>query len=65
METISIILIVLASVAVIGVLVMGLYSMVRGGEYAKKHGNKFMQYRVYLQGLALALLALAYFSAQG
>lgn len=55
----------MACIAVLGVLGVGMFSMVRGGEFNKKHGNKLMQYRVVLQGLALALLALAYFSAQG
>jgi hypothetical protein len=50
----------LASVA--GVLGLGLYSMIKGGDFNKKYGNKLMQYRVMLQGVALALLALAYFT---
>lgn len=64
MNTFSTILILLACAAVLGVLVVGLIAMIKGGEFNKKYGNKMMQYRVYLQGLALALLALAYFSSQ-
>jgi hypothetical protein len=52
---------VLAMLAVLGALGLGLFSFVKGGEFNKKHGNKLMQARVMLQGLALALLALAYF----
>lgn len=48
-------------VCVLGVLALGIFSMARGGAFNKKYGNKLMQARVYLQGLALALLALAYF----
>lgn len=64
MKTLSIILMLLACAAVLAVLVVGLIAMIKGGEFNKKYGNKLMQYRVYLQGLALALLALAYFSSQ-
>ena len=55
---------ILAGLATLGVLVIGLFSMIKGGEFNKKHGNKLMQARVMLQGVALAMLALAYFSAQ-
>ena len=40
-------------------LVVGLASMVKGGEFNKKYGNKLMRWRVTLQGLALALFVLA------
>jgi hypothetical protein len=53
----------LAMLSVLAVLVLGLISMIKGGEFNKKYGNKLMQARVGLQGLALALLALAYFSS--
>lgn len=55
----------LAMLSVLAVLGMGIFSMVKGGEFNKKHGNKLMQARVMLQGLALGLLALAYFTSQG
>ncbi|MGB4106879.1 MAG: twin transmembrane helix small protein [Alphaproteobacteria bacterium] len=55
---------VLAALAVLGVLVVGIISMVRGGEFNKKYGNKLMRARVILQGVALAMLALAYFTSQ-
>ena len=53
-----------AMLAVAGVMILGIFSMAKGGEFNKKYGNKIMQARVWLQGLALALLALAYFSSQ-
>ncbi len=59
------ILALLAMLSVVGVLVVGIFSMVKGGEFNKKYGNKLMQARVYLQGLALVLLALAYFASKG
>ncbi len=37
--------------------------MIKGGEFNKKYGNRLMQARVVLQGVALACFALAYFSS--
>lgn len=64
MNTSFAILAVLAMLSVLGVLALGLYSMLKGGAFNDKHGNHLMQARVYLQALALALLALAYFASQ-
>jgi Hypoxia induced protein conserved region len=55
----------LAMVCVVGVLIIGLFSMVKGGAFNEKYGNKLMQARIALQGLALMLLALAYFTSKG
>ena len=55
---------IVAGLAVFGALGLGLFSMVKGGEFNKKYGNRIMQARVTLQGVALLMLALAYFSAQ-
>lgn len=55
---------ILAAFSVLGVLILGLFSMMKGGEFNKKHGNKLMQLRVTLQGVALALFALAYLTSQ-
>ncbi len=49
----------------VGVIMgLGIFSMAKGGEFNKKYGNKLMQARVWLQGLTLALLALAFFLSQ-
>lgn len=40
-------------------LVVGIIGMVKGGEFNKKYGNKLMQARVWMQGLALAMFVLA------
>lgn len=64
MNTFFIISAVIAGLAVVGVMGLGMFSMVKGGEFNKKHGNRLMQLRVTLQGVALLMLALAYFSAQ-
>lgn len=63
MNTFTIIALVIALLAVTGVMVLGIFSMAKGGEFNKKYGNKLMRLRVMLQGLALALLAVAYFSS--
>ena len=55
---------IIAMLAVLGVLVIGIVSMVKGGEFNKKYGNKLMQARVMLQGLALLLLFLAFVTSQ-
>ena len=56
-------MIVLAMLATIGALGMGIGSMVRGGEYDRKHGTQFMFARVGLQGVTLALLLIALLAA--
>lgn len=53
-----------AMLAALGALVLGLISMVKGGDFDKKYANKLMQARVILQALALFLLALAFFTSQ-
>lgn len=65
MNTLFIICAAIASLAVLGVMGLGILALAKGGEFNKKHGNKLMRLRVSLQGLALAMLALAYFSSQG
>ena len=50
----------LGSVAV--VLIMGIYTLFRGGNTSKKYSNKLMQLRVLLQFIAVIVLVLmAYF----
>jgi hypothetical protein len=56
---------VLAGLSVLAVMVLGIFSMAKGGKFNEKYGNKLMQARVILQGVALLMLALAYFSSQG
>jgi ABC-type Na+ efflux pump permease subunit len=56
MEYILPVLFVVAMLGVLGVLAMGVISMVRGGD--PRRSNKLMQSRVLLQGLALLIFAL-------
>lgn len=49
---------VLAMIAVLGVLGTGLVTMVRGKDVTGEKSNKLMWWRVYLQAAAIALFAL-------
>lgn len=49
----------LAMLATLGVLVLGLLSMVKGGEFNRRYANQLMRWRVGLQAVALVLFALA------
>jgi len=52
--------ILLGSVAV--VLLLGIYTLFKGGDTSKKYSNKLMQLRVLLQFIAvIVLVLLAYF----
>ena len=53
------ILMILAMLAVLGALALGIFSMVKGGEFAKKYGNRLMQARVWLQAAAIGFFVLA------
>lgn len=50
------ILILLAIAAVAVTLGFGIYSLFRGGDYARSHSNKLMRLRVVLQATAIVLL---------
>jgi predicted permease len=47
------VLIVLAMFSVAGILLWGVITMARGGEYNKKNSNKIMRYRIVFQAAAL------------
>lgn len=64
----SAVFLILGFVAMAGVVVSlfaGLLSMSHGGPFNQRHGNRLMQARVMLQGLAIVLLALAAMTAGG
>ncbi len=56
MHTLFMILIPIAMLATLGVLGVGVFQMIRGGD--PRRANKLMQMRVVLQGLALLLFAI-------
>lgn len=64
MNSILTIMIAIAMLSVLAVLAIGIAGFIQGGEFNKKYGNKLMQARVVLQGVALALIALAFFLSQ-
>ena len=47
------VLIALAMLSVAGILLWGIITMARGGEYNKKNYNKIMRYRIVFQAAAL------------
>lgn len=58
------VLMIVAMIAVLASLVLGLLSMVKGGEFDKKHGNRLMQARVMLQGIALLFFVVAFLTSK-
>ena len=48
------------ALATAGVLLTGIVSMLRGGEFNRRYGNKLMRARVILQGITLALLVILF-----
>ena len=65
MSTVLPVLIVIAVLATVGALALGLISMVRGGEVNARNSNRFMRMRVMFQLAALVLIGIAFlFSAR-
>lgn len=62
LQTVNV-LILVAIAAVTITLGFGIYSLFRGGDFARSHSNKLMRLRVLLQAVALILLALGAFIA--
>ena len=54
------IMICLALLAVLVSLGLGIHSMLRGGEYALQNSNKFMQWRVKTQAVAIVLITIGF-----
>ena len=48
-----------ALIAVFLTLCMGIYSLFRGGDFARSHSNKLMRLRVVLQFVAVVVLMAA------
>jgi len=58
MEKLFSYLVGIAMAAVLVVLIAGVVSMFKGGEFNRKYANKLMRLRVLLQAVALALFAI-------
>jgi hypothetical protein len=59
MSRVFFILILIAMLAALAALVIGVFGMAKGGAFNKKYGNKLMRARVFLQAVALGLFVLA------
>lgn len=64
MNNFFIMMMIVAMFATLGSLGLGLFAMVKGGDFNKKHGNRLMQLRVWLQGMALLFFALAFMTSK-
>lgn len=64
MDPLSLILMGGAMAAVAASLFLGVFYMTKEGPEARQKSLKMMKYRVYLQGAALALAALAFLTSQ-
>jgi len=60
METVVHYLVPIALFAVAATLGVGVYSLFRGGDFARSHSNKLMRLRVGLQFLAVIVLMTAF-----
>lgn len=58
------ILLGVALASVLGVLLAGIYSMGRGGEFNRKYGNVLMRWRIVLQLVAVGIMVLLYYVNQ-
>ena len=58
METVLPIAILLSFLSVVAVLGIGIFSMIRGGTFNEKYGNKLMQWRVTTQAIAVLIVLL-------
>jgi len=54
------ILLVVALAVTLGVLLVGVGAMIKGGEFNRKYGNILMRARIVAQAVALALLFALY-----
>jgi hypothetical protein len=55
MDKFVFILLIVAMALTLGVLLLGVFSMARGGEFDRRNANRFMRWRVVMQGVAILL----------
>jgi hypothetical protein len=58
MQSFVTVLLFAAMAATFGVLVVGVVSMAKGGEFNARYGNKLMRLRILMQGIAVALFVI-------
>ncbi len=60
------IIVLIASLAVLVILMIGIGGFAKGGEFNKKHANRIMRYRIGAQFIAVVLIVLyVYFRRSG
>ncbi len=60
------VLVVIAVLIVLGILMFGVGSFGRGGDFNRRNANKIMRWRIYAQAVAIALVLLyVYLRRQG
>ena len=59
------ILVGIATVAVAAVLIVGLYSLFRGGDFARTYSNKLMRLRIVAQLIAIVVIMAAIWVMRG
>ena len=52
------ILVVIAVLIVLGILLLGIGTFGKGGDFNRKHANRIMRYRIGAQAVAVALIFL-------
>lgn len=52
------VLLLIAMIAVVGILIFGLIAMAKGGDFNAKYGNKMMRWRVAVQAFAVILIVI-------
>jgi len=57
MATTGTVVLIAAMLGALGVCLVGIIAMARGGNFNKKYGNKLMRARILLQLLALVVFA--------
>lgn len=58
------VILAISMAAVLGILLMGIYSMGRGGEFNRKYGNLLMRWRIILQLAAVSIMVLIFYINQ-
>ncbi|PHQ97363.1 MAG: hypothetical protein COB40_04865 [Marinosulfonomonas sp.] len=55
------ILVALSVLLVLVILVIGVLTFAKGGEFNRKHGNRLMRYRIIAQAVAIVLILIFIF----
>jgi hypothetical protein len=56
---------IISALITLGIVIFGVVTMIRGGDFNRRNSNRLMRARVIMQGVTLALLALTFFSRTG